>query len=70
MPKSYESNLALHSVNPAIELFNLQGETVENKGEKYIRIKNIDVRTTNIDRAILRLDNLFPGNKEISEFIH
>lgn len=55
------------SVNPAIEINNLAAETAERKEVKYIKIKSIEARMSQVEKIILRLDNIFPGNKEISK---
>lgn len=55
------------SVNAAIEINNLAAETVQRKEIKYIKIKSIQARMSQVEKVILRLDNIFPGNKEISK---
>jgi hypothetical protein len=54
-------------IQPVLELINLQGESYEKDGVKYIRIKNAELKATSMSKVILKLDNLFQGNKELSD---
>lgn len=54
-------------IDPVLELLNLQGESVERKGVKYIIVKNVELKAISMRKVILKLDNLFQGNKELSD---
>jgi hypothetical protein len=54
-------------VDPVLELTDLEGQLTEKNGQSYINLKDITLKATRMGRLVLKLENLFQGNKEISD---
>lgn len=54
-------------VDPVLELTDIEGELKEKNGQKYINLKGVTLKATKMGRLVLKLDNLFQGNKEVSD---
>uniref|UniRef100_A0AAU6SHC1 Protein takeout-like protein n=1 Tax=Maconellicoccus hirsutus TaxID=177089 RepID=A0AAU6SHC1_MACHI len=54
-------------VDPTLELTNIEGSLVERNNQKYIDLKSVTLKATKMSKLVLKLDNLFQGNKEVSD---
>ena len=56
------------AVDPVLELVDIQGTKIMKNGVEYISIKKMGLKCTQMKKVILKLENLFQGNKELSTF--
>ncbi|XP_065209742.1 protein takeout-like [Planococcus citri] len=54
-------------VDPVLELTDIQGEVRQKDGKNYIDLKGVTLKATKMGKLILKLENLFQGNKEVSD---
>lgn len=60
----------LFLVNPVVEIAKGKGEMVTRNGVEYVSIKKAELKVLSLGKLILKMDNLFQGNKELSKYFH